>query len=78
MYQALQLIRLTDRWLNFCATRMNNLNGQHLLSSAINKKGKHGKGSMEVHREKCSAWYMRKICKLEYQFADTKLSWFME
>ena len=40
IYQALQLVRLTDRWLNFCATRMSHLNGQHLLSSAINKKGK--------------------------------------
>ena len=67
MQQALQLVRLTDRWLNFCATRMNHLNGQHLLSSAINKKGKHGKGSMEVHRGKCSAWYMK------YEYYSTSL-----
>ena len=48
-FQLLQLAPSTDQGLIFYETRMNHLNGQHLLSSAINKKkGKHGKYSVEV------------------------------
>ena len=37
-FQLLQLAPSTDQGLIFYETRMNHLNGQHLLSSAINKK----------------------------------------
>ena len=37
-FQLLQLVRSTDQWLTFYETRMNHLNGQHQLSSAINKE----------------------------------------
>ena len=41
-FQLLQPVCLTDRWSIFCETTMNR---QHLLSSAINKKGKGNLGS---------------------------------
>ena len=37
-FQLLQIVRSTDQWSTFYEKRMNHLNGQHLLSSAINKK----------------------------------------
>ena len=48
-FQLLQLVRLTDRWSNFFAARMNRLMGQHLLSSAINKK------EMEIWKVQCGS-----------------------
>ena len=37
-FQLLQLVRSTDNWSTFYETRMNHLNGQYLLSNAINKQ----------------------------------------
>ena len=41
------------------------------------------KGYMDItewkhitHSGKCSAWYMKKIWKLQYQFADAQKNWF--
>ena len=38
LHALLQLVRLTDLWLTFYKTRINRLNGEHLLPSAIQKK----------------------------------------
>ena len=52
-----QFVRLTDLWATFYKTKMNHLkNGQHLLSSTINKKKeKHAKYSVVFHNGKYSA-----------------------
>ena len=39
-FQLLQLVYLTDQWSTFYKTRISCLSGQHILSSAINKKRK--------------------------------------
>ena len=47
------------------------LDKHRLLSSAIDKSI-HGNYKVKTHSGKCSAWYMKIIWKLQYQFADPK------
>ena len=76
-FQLLQLLRLIDSWSTFYKTRMNRLNGRHLLTSVTNKKkGKHGKFSVEVHNGKYSTQYMKRIWKLQNEFADARINCF--
>lgn len=42
--------------------------------SAIDKR-RHGNCRMKAHSEKCSAWYLKIIWKLQFQFADARLNW---
>ena len=74
-FQLLQVLRLTDRWATFYKTRVNCLIGQHLLSSAINKKGGRGRYP-EVPGGRCSTQYMIRVWKLQYEFADARIDWF--
>ena len=61
-FQLLQLAPSTDQGLIFYETRMNHLNGQHLLSSAINKKER------EPWKVQCgsSQWKVKYIVYEEY------------
>ena len=76
-FQPLYLVRLIDRWSTFHETRVNRLNEEHLLSRTTNKKkGKHVKYNVKVHSGNCSAWYMKRIWTLQYEFADARINWF--
>ena len=48
---------------------------------SVKKKGIHEiywmKSAVDVYSGECSAWYMKKIWKLQHQFADTKPNWFL-
>ena len=41
------------------------------------KKRKHGKYSVDVHCGKYSTKYMKRIWKLQYEFTDSRIIWFM-
>ena len=48
-FMQLQLVCLTDRWLNCYENKDDSFDLEHLLSTAINeRKGKHGKYSVKV------------------------------
>ena len=41
----------------------------------IKNKGKHEKYSVEVHSGNYSTKYMKRISKLQYEFADARRNW---
>ena len=77
-FQPLQFVRWSYGWSIFYEKKKSNR-----LVNTVCFRVQMIKGYMDItewkhitHSGKCSAWYMKKIWKLQYQFADAQKNWF--